>query len=250
MFSLDRNLYYRCGHCGEEGVKSLSEIEINETHSIGTIHSESFHCSNCSNILGFGYSLMAQEDRCGFFSIIYSIRPIFMDLLDEVQIIHDPLYVSQIDGLSPLQYARTLDAIEDLRRDITRLVNIDRREFEQVIAELIRDQGFKVELTAQTRDGGRDIIGITQVGDIPFKLFVECKRKNAGNPVDVEIVRSVYGVHNSQDGPNKSIIVSTTNFTKDARRFADQETSSKWELDLYDFHDIERWIKQYRRKLY
>lgn len=247
MFCLDRDLYFRCQHCDEIGIIASSSISIQET-GFGSISSQVFSCSACNQLLSFGYSLNADEQmHPGLFIMTSQIYTSFIDILDEVKIIRNPLFVSKISGISPLEYCRTLDAIEDLRLNISSLSGIDRRYFEQVTAELIRSKGFEVEVTKKTRDGGRDIIGITNVNGIPFKLFVECKRKDLGNPIGVDIVRSVYGVHNTQNGPNKSIIVSTTYFTKDARNFPKQEANSHWELGLYDFDDLSKWIADYGR---
>jgi CRISPR/Cas system Type II protein with McrA/HNH and RuvC-like nuclease domain len=38
--------------------------------------------------------------------------------------------------------------------------NLDPRKFEELVAELLRDKGYEVELTPRTRDGGLDIIAI------------------------------------------------------------------------------------------
>lgn len=165
-----------------------------------------------------------------------------MHLLANLNIILDPLFVSKIGNLSPYEYQRTLNNIELLKQDISRIHTIDRFEFEAVTAELIRQKGFNVELTQKTRDGGIDIIGIANMLGIPFKLFVQCKRNDPGNPVRVDVVRSLYGVHSGHNGPNKSIIVSNTYFTKDAQNFAQQGATSAWDLSLYDFDALKNWI--------
>lgn len=208
---------------------------------------ESFPCAACEGFLSFGYSLSVSDVAFpGSIGFMSSVTSSFMEILDDVRIIVDPYFVTKIEGLSALEYYRTLQTMEALRRDISLVSNLDRRQFEQVTAELFRVKGFSVEITKKTRDGGRDIIGIANVSGVHFKTFIECKRKDPGNAIGVDIVRSVYGVHNSRNGPNKSIIVGTTYFTKDALNFRRQETNSSWELDLYDFSDISQWIAAYR----
>ena len=44
--------------------------------------------------------------------------------------------------------------ITDIYRDNSLLNNLDPRKFEEVVAELMAKEGFDVELTKQTRDGG------------------------------------------------------------------------------------------------
>ena len=89
------------------------------------------------------------------------------------------------------------------------------------------------------------LIGVTNYNGIPFKIFVECKRLDPGNPVSVDIVRSLYGVHSTRDGPNKSVLVTPTYFSSDARDYAITETRSEWELQLCDMKDLEDWINSY-----
>ena len=49
-----------------------------------------------------------------------------------------------------------------LKRDPSQLCEIDRRVFEELVAELFDGFGYAVELTARTRDGGRDMIAVGQ----------------------------------------------------------------------------------------
>jgi restriction system protein len=144
-----------------------------------------------------------------------------------------------------LDYHRTLLALDELKRNIAPLATMDRRMFEQVVAELFRAKGFKVEVTKKTRDGGTDIIGVVNNDGVPFKIFVQCKRNDPGNPTGDDVVRSAYGVHQTSNGPNKTIVVSATYFTKDAMQFRDSLAQSSWHLDLRDYDDIVQWVKNY-----
>jgi restriction system protein len=68
------------------------------------------------------------------------------------------------------------------------------REFEQLSAELFQRQGYQVTITPQTRDGGKDLYLAKADGFGSFLYIVECKRYAPDNPVDVGVVRSLYGV--------------------------------------------------------
>jgi len=70
---------------------------------------------------------------------------------------------------------------------------------------------------------------------------VECKRYAADQKIDVGIIRNVAGVH-YLDKPAKSIIVTTSFFTKDAQETAKQIEN---QLDLKDFNDIKIWLEKY-----
>jgi hypothetical protein len=120
------------------------------------------------------------------------------------------------------------------------LKTIDRRKFEEFVAELFLGFGFEVELTARTRDGGKDIIAISR-REVHVKHLIECKRPDPGNPVRVEQVRALLGVKVS-DRATKAILATTTHFSADAlRMFKEHE----WELEPRDFGGLQDWIRCY-----
>jgi hypothetical protein len=61
--------------------------------------------------------------------------------------------------------------------------------------------------------------------------------------VGVDIVRALYGVH-QQEGANKSIVATTSRFTKDAQSFATAENTTEWAMSLKDYDDVCDWVKQ------
>lgn len=131
-----------------------------------------------------------------------------------------------------------------LESEPTFVQKVGRHEFEDVVAEIFRKQGYKVEQTKKTRDGGKDIIVFSsdKLG-IENKYFIECKHPDEGNKVSVSLVREAYGVHNTKDGPIKTILVTTSRFTKDAQNFVSGEIRSPWEFELKDFDDVIKWLK-------
>ncbi|SCX22744.1 Restriction endonuclease [Agrobacterium sp. DSM 25558] len=103
-----------------------------------------------------------------------------------------------------------------------------------------------MELTKRTRDGGKDIIAISRDNfGVSLKYFVECKHYSEGNKVGVEVVRALHGVRNTKDGPNKTIIATTSSFTADAISFAETEATSRWDMTLADYNQIMDWIGGY-----
>jgi len=146
------------------------------------------------------------------------------------------------DGHSIVEVVSYVDRalIEQLQRypDDLRLIN--RRRFEELIAELFYGFGYEVELTQQTRDGGKDIIAIKR-REIEVKLLIECKRPDPGNPVAVSTVRELFGVK-VDDGASKAILVTTTYLTPDAKQFVEKH---RWELEAREFDAIKEWIADY-----
>ena len=107
---------------------------------------------------------------------------------------------------------------------------------------IFSQDGFAVELTKQTRDGGRDIIAIKSNLGIKSKFIIECKRYAANKPVSVALVRALYGAQ-TQEGANKSVLATTSRFTPAAHSFAKGRNTTEWLMDLRDFNDIYQWIK-------
>lgn len=122
-----------------------------------------------------------------------------------------------------------------------KLYDINSRKFEELIASILHDFGFEIELTKATRDGERDIIARIKNSVTSFLTYIECKRYAPDNKIGVELIRSVSGVL-YLDKPAKSIIVTTSFFTKDAKEVAKKIEN---QLDLKDFNDIKNWLKRY-----
>lgn len=133
------------------------------------------------------------------------------------------------------------ELLQTLNKKPDIIYGIDPRKFEELIAHIFSLHGFVVELTKQTRDGGRDIIAIKSDLDIKLKYLIECKRLSATNPVSVDIVRALYGVQ-MQESANKSVLATTSRFTQDAMAFATAQNTTKWGMDLKDINDIRKWI--------
>jgi hypothetical protein len=120
------------------------------------------------------------------------------------------------------------------------LKTMDRRLFEELVAELFHGFRYQVELTKRTRDGGKDIIAIKQ-DEINVKYLIECKCPDPGGKVNIGTVRELYGVKTSE-GATKGIIVTTAYLSKDAKQFIDKH---KWELDGKEYEDLRHWLEMY-----
>ena len=71
--------------------------------------------------------------------------------------------------------------------------------------------------------------------------YVECKKYSVENKVGVEVVRSLYGVHNMHNA-NKSLIVTTSFFTRDAVKEASHVGAA---MELKDYNDLKSWLALY-----
>jgi HJR/Mrr/RecB family endonuclease len=111
-----------------------------------------------------------------------------------------------------------------------------------LIAEIWDRLGFEVELTAQTRDGGRDVIAIKKSAEGNYRHLIECKRYYPDHKVNVEVIRTLYGVK-IDERATKAILATTSTFTADAWRFIQDHL---WELDGKDYEDVLAWIQLVR----
>lgn len=119
---------------------------------------------------------------------------------------------------------------------------MDHRTLEEMIAELFDGFGYEVELTAQTRDGGRDIIAIKD-SEVKVRYLIEAKRPDPGTPVGVRPVRELYGVK-TRERATKAILATTTYFSAPA--IAEFEENI-WELELRDYDGIMEWVNAYKK---
>jgi HJR/Mrr/RecB family endonuclease len=137
----------------------------------------------------------------------------------------------------------TLQAVEYFANHPHHLKTMDRRLFEEFVAELFKGFGYEVELTKQTRDGGFDLIAVTSRDFISQRFLIECKRPDPKNPIRLDVVKHLHATKIDQ-GANKAILVTTTHFTRDAHRYGKRHAI---ELDLKDFDDLVEWLHHYLR---
>jgi hypothetical protein len=133
--------------------------------------------------------------------------------------------------------------IESFREHPELLSTLPSRLFEAVTADLMSDQGWDIQLTPSTRDGGMDIRAYWNTGNTRIKCLVETKRYRKDRPVGVGAVRQLYGVLHD-NGANQAMIVTTSSFTAGARKLASEHP---FQLCLCDCEVLHQWIRDYRR---
>jgi len=116
------------------------------------------------------------------------------------------------------------------------------REFEELSAELFQREGYDVTMTQQSRDGGKDLYLAKSDGLGSFLYIVECKRYASDRPVDVGVVRALYGVA-QHERVTAAMTLTTSYFSKDARDFA---AEVQYQISLKDFIDLKLLLAPYR----
>lgn len=138
------------------------------------------------------------------------------------------------------QWEIFIKEISERRKDIHSLNWI---QFEDFIAHLLENFGWKVENMQRSKDNGIDLIA-TQLlmPDINFNMMVQCKKFNPENKVGMSIVKEVWTTK-WEHGFHKAMIATSSSFTKGAIDKAD-----KWNLDLRDHNDIVDWCLKYGKQ--
>lgn len=123
------------------------------------------------------------------------------------------------------------------------LYTLHSRTFEELIACIFTDLGCSVELMRATHDGGKDIILRTDGPTGPSVSYVQCKRHSPLRPVRLQVVRDLFGVQ-MKDRVNKSMIVTTSYFTREAVEFAHDLA---FLISLRDYTSIVSWLAPYAK---
>jgi restriction endonuclease Mrr len=122
------------------------------------------------------------------------------------------------------------------------LYQMSPRRFEELIAEILRDMGYEVNLTPATRDGGRDILAVFRVPIGEILTIVECKRFKPERKVGIDIVERFMFALDRKDNASFGVVATTSYFSPDARAI---EKDFRWRLGLRDFNAIQNWLGKY-----
>jgi restriction system protein len=113
-----------------------------------------------------------------------------------------------------------------------RLESLSWREFEQMLAGAFREQGYLVADNPPGPDEGIDL-RLRKDGE---RLYVQAKHWR-GRPVGVKTIRELHGVVNA-GGADGGIVVSSSGFTGEAKRFARQAG-----VRLVGPGELRRWFR-------
>lgn len=121
------------------------------------------------------------------------------------------------------------------------LYSLSPREFEELVASIFSNEGYEVNITPATRDGGIDVIAERRNSlDLPDQWIIQCKRYRQDNKVSVNVVRQLAGVKSLLNSRNAALIT-TSEFTREANLFAECAG-----IDLVDRKKLIRWISNYK----
>jgi hypothetical protein len=154
-------------------------------------------------------------------NIITPEDPLFQHIANDIQIVNG-------------------SALKNLKYRPEDIFKLNPREFEKMMAELMEKQGYRVDLTKATRDGGKDLIVARHQDLGNFIYYVECKQYSPERPVGVNLVRELAGAVWA-DRVTAGIVITSSYFSPKAVEFSNQ---IKHQMSLVDFVKLREWLKK------
>ena len=119
----------------------------------------------------------------------------------------------------------------DKQEGIDSIRELTWQEFERLLAEAFRRQGYQVRVTPSGSDGGVDLV-LERLGQTILVQAKQWRQRKVG----VKTVRELFGVVQA-DGATGGIVATSGGFTKDAYEFAGRSS-----IDLIDGERLARMI--------
>jgi hypothetical protein len=130
----------------------------------------------------------------------------------------------------------------DLLKSGRLLAELDWRSFEKLIGELLEKEGYKVELTRASKDGGIDIIATIHDRNIGLiRSIWQAKKYSPSHKVRLAEVRELSGLVAKPD-VTKGVMVTTSHLTRGALDWIKKDT---YRLSFKDKDAVEEWILQH-----
>lgn len=146
-----------------------------------------------------------------------------------------------ITSVTPVIFTASQNIVTALQKQPSDVHKLTPREFEILLSDLLKDMGWEVELTKQTRDGGADILAYLNTDVGRLLCLVEAKHYREDRKIGVDLVRTLYGTLCDAQA-NSAMLVTSSSFTKDAREF---QQKHQYQLSLRDYADLVTWIIKY-----
>jgi len=144
----------------------------------------------------------------------------------------------QIDAETRI-YAPSFNVLFTLFNKRIDLNNLSWRQLEEIIAEMLKVEGYQVELRRGSKDGGADVIAHRELPTIGYvKTIWQSKHLQNGNKVGIGVIRELADVRNEMNA-TKGIIVTSSYLTRGALARVERDN---YNLGKMERPDLERWI--------
>jgi hypothetical protein len=138
-------------------------------------------------------------------------------------------------------HAPSLNVLLTLFRKKIDLDSLSWRQLEEVIAELLKTEGYEVELGRGSKDGGADIIAHMSTPTIGcLRTIWQAKHLVGGNKVGLSIIRELADVRNEMNA-TKGFIVTSSFLTRGALQRVNRD---EYQLGKVERPELEQWINR------
>lgn len=157
-------------------------------------------------------------------------------------------YLPKIQALTPKLIHTVKDIyneyVEWIKTHPDALDKIAWEAFEKIVAGILENYGFQIDLTGRVRNKSADIIALkTDELGIETKYLIECKRYSKNRKVGLDIVNAVIGAK-QRANVDHAILVTTSSFTNDV--VLQSQRLEDLRLHLRDGHQLCEWLKEYQ----
>lgn len=131
----------------------------------------------------------------------------------------------------------TTELVQQLKKHPEVLQNLHPGTFENLVAEIFRQEGFETERISgwNEPDGGVDLIAVRHLSPaVDYRLAIQCKRWAQSRRLSAEPIRMLAGVLD-RFRAHAGVVATTGFFSPDAR---EEMTSHLWRISLRDYNDI------------
>ena len=209
---------------------------------LNTLSYRERECAKLYTALGDGYSYTISEIGRIFKIRRSNVRTIIHGTASKIRANPDLVKLLAVHEVRSVLVVAYDELVREIAKHPQDIYSISPRRFEEIVAYILEQFGFTVDLTAQTRDGGADILAVTKDAlGITTSYIVECKRYAKDNKVGVATARAIYGVKTAKR-KDHAIIATTSLFTQDAVTFS--RTQEVINLHLRDFNSVMGWINE------
>ena len=157
---------------------------------------------------------------------------------DDVLVGADQVYSARVARVELITSVNA-KLVEYLRKHPEEVRSLTPWQFEQLIARLLEEDGWAVEMTLQTRDGGYDMLAVRQAGTIGVQLLVQAKKYRSDRPVGVSVIRELYAVKMRHDAA-KALLATTSYVSAPAK--AEFRDVIPWEMEVREYDDLIAWL--------
>lgn len=210
--------------------RKLSMSDLDETAALRLVGAVNGHPQALSIVAAMANSMSAEQLRRVLAGSLYDINDLPPEKRRDFARTAKPAIISVND-----------DIIMRLKKEPKDVYKLTPRQYEELIADLLRDMGHEVTVTKETRDGGKDLLASmkTDVGEI--LCLVDAKRYREDRKIGVSMVRTLYGTLADYQATS-AMLVTTSSYSRDARAMQDKH---KYQLSLRDYTDVASWIQKY-----